>query len=452
MNGFANMLSHLKRLLVSARTGLFTLSSGKKVGRFAIVMILLLDMQVLYSVLSGASRAGESAELPVSRVPAQCQSFYKTFPSMKDDEKLEFVAAFDPKKGRDPTRALTASAGVYEPEVEAEPAAEATAIVTADAAGDAASNAAPDAAPDASSATQSATQNVASSATASASADATSIERSDTAQVAQACKDARGEFTALGKDAHFFSLYQERAQLISGNAALQGQISSLTDSYDSALLEKIAGQKSADSILPAAAQDIRKKIDRARSDLASQTAQIQTLRQQILRSAPFSRLLAFAKRPAAQAEIDRDLSAYQRALQLYPVKSLGLSVLFLMPLLAIAIGWNRRAKRRDAPLQTMASSHMILIALLPILFKIFYFFYELIPHTFFSRLFDLLTAMNLTYLWNYVAIIGSILLVSLVIWISQKFVLNSARKRRSRIKRSECVACEEKLSSRELPY
>ncbi len=391
------MFSNLNRLRQQARIGLFTLPSGKRVGKFALVMILLLDIQVLYSVLNGASRAGESVRPPVSRVPEKCTSFYTDFPKMKDDGKIEFVAGFMPTKDHEPSPGMLTDTGRYDVQP-----------------------------------------------------DATTAVRGGA--VAEACAQAHAELQRLGQSQAFFGFYQERAELTRQNAELEGEISNLKSTYDSALLEKIAGQKSSDSILPSAAQDTRKKIENANSELDQHKKRLQKIHSEILGSTAFAQLLEFARRPLATSEIERERAQYRRAFQLYPVKSVGLEILFLLPLLVIAAAWNRRAKRRDAQLQTMASSHMILIALLPILFKLFYLIYELIPHTFFSRLFALLTALNLEYVWNYVAIIGSILLVSFVIWISQKFVLNAARRQRGRIKHCACVVCEEKLSSRAIAF
>ena len=392
------MFTKLKRLLINARVGLFTLSSGKKVGRFAIVMILFLDVQVLYSVLSGASRAGESAQHPVSLVPTRCESVFKELPKMQEDAKLEFVASFALKKNSSDPLLELLSPNNWEPR---------------------------------------------------ADGSATDAKRY---QVADACKQAHAQIKALVQYPGTAAAYDERARLAEERAALQIEISELKSSYDSALLEKIAGQKSSDSILPSAARDTRAKIESANARLEENKRKRERVSQQIIASAQFVHLVQFAQQAGPNAEIARDNALYARAIQLYPVKSLGLSILFLLPLLIVAIVWNRRAKRRDAPLQTMASSHMILIALLPILFHVFYFIYELIPHTFFTQLFDLLAGLHLEYIWNYVAIIGSVLMVSFVIWVSQRFVFNSARKRRSRIKHSECIACEEKLSSRSITY
>lgn len=66
-------------------------------------MILLLDVQVLYIVLNGTSRAGESVQPPVSREPEKCPVLHADFPKRKDDAKIELDAGFAPQRDRDPS-------------------------------------------------------------------------------------------------------------------------------------------------------------------------------------------------------------------------------------------------------------------------------------------------------------------------------------------------------------
>ena len=98
----------------------------------------------------------------------------------------------------------------------------------------------------------------------------------------------------------------------------------------------------------------------------------------------------------------------------------------------------------------MASSYTVFISVVPILLKIAYFIYDLLPHTF-TQIFHMLLALNILFLWNYFVILANILIFGFIILISQKYVFNSEGQR-NRTKYKDGVACEERLESFALKF
>ena len=85
------MLQKLKEYLMSAKNRLFTLSSGKRIGKFALLLILLLDLQVLYLVIDGADKAGKFVRYPISPVSPTCEMLFEKYSTSTDVEKISFI-------------------------------------------------------------------------------------------------------------------------------------------------------------------------------------------------------------------------------------------------------------------------------------------------------------------------------------------------------------------------
>lgn len=389
---------NISSLFVFGKKRLFTLSSGKKIGWFSLLLILCLDLQVLYFVLDGTDKAENTVSYPTNPVPEMCKGFFDLFTHSKQAEKIDFLRSY--VFSNDANRSLRG--------------------LIADGFED----------------------------------DNISLSREQAAEAATAkeCVNARSELLKIREDR---DLRGDFAQLHSFDveiSRLQGEIDRLKRSYDSSLLEKIAGQEKKNSILPASADQTKNEIDTKSAQVASIQNQIQGTQQAILVSPAITQMVNFSRESHTDVEFPVLEKVYNREVVLHPVKSLGMGLVFLFPLIMASMLWHSRALRKDAPVQIMASSHLSFVFCLPILFKLFDFIYRLLPLAFLSKFIDFLSSLNIAFIWNYIVIIVSIAVVGLVIIISQKFIFNALRRQRNKIKNKECAACGERLQNLETPF
>lgn len=242
-------------------------------------------------------------------------------------------------------------------------------------------------------------------------------------------------------------VFRQSDQVREKISTVQSEINSLKASYDSALLEKIAGQKREVSILPAEAGKIKERIAQNENELENLHAQENRLEQSIEQHALIGEYTSFIEKSPYVADFAKERERYARLAYWYPVKVLLAEIAFLLPLLLLAVVWNARVLKSQNNSQVLISSHLILVCLVPIFSRIVYFFYELLPHQLISELIDWLNQLNLGFIWRYVAIIGGIAVCLAVIVVAQKTVFSPARTRAIRLRKLLCRACGEKLHS-----
>src|SRR5690606_28811921 len=66
---------------------------------------------------------------------------------------------------------------------------------------------------------------------------------------------------------------------------------------------------------------------------------------------------------AERDQLRADLDRLQRW---YPVQRLGMDLVFLLPLLGLFYSWNAASLRRQRPVQTLVSSHLLVVAFIPV--------------------------------------------------------------------------------------
>jgi predicted RNA-binding Zn-ribbon protein involved in translation (DUF1610 family) len=285
-----------------------------------------------------------------------------------------------------------------------------------------------------------------------ASESGTADRSSEGTEVLPVCIQIRDKLRTFAGDPVLGGLFRELDQRVSKIDSLHSDMEELKSSYDTALLEKIADQKREDSILPAEATKIKGLLAAKAAALAGlEKKQAETRR--ILENQPAIRdYTAFAESLPIAAEFGRARQEYERLAFWYPVKVLAAQVSFLLPLLLLAILWNRRALNRRSDVQTLITSHLILVCAVPVFLIFLEFIYELLPHRLLADLVETLERLNLGFLWNYVAIVGGIVISLALILIAQKTYFSPARQRSVRLRKTLCLACGEKLRSADQPW
>jgi hypothetical protein len=247
--------------------------------------------------------------------------------------------------------------------------------------------------------------------------------------------------TALGS--LFIDFNKRRDQLSSINS----EIEELKYSYDSALLEKVAGQKREDSILPAEATKVKSIIARKTAELAELENKLADIRKAIENHPLIPEYAAFVDALPYASEFATARAEYEQLSFWFPIKVFIAELCFLLPLLLLAIVWNLRALNVQSHTQTLISSHLILVSAIPIFTRMLYFVYDLMPHQLLADLIASLEQLNLGFLWNYIAIFGGIGVGLLLIVIAQSTLFSPIRQRSARLRKVLCRECGEKLHS-----
>lgn len=261
------------------------------------------------------------------------------------------------------------------------------------------------------------------------------------------CQNVRNLLLLTVANKGLIALYSQRENQSREIKIIESKISDLKSSYEAALLERVANQSREDSILPASATQIKGEIARFNSDLSAlQTQKADT--QAALESNPVLLLYeAKVNDLLASGEFDQALRTYQHEVFVYPFKVMLVQVVFLLPLLVLAIYWNVRAIRRQDDSKILISSHFVIVCLLPIFLRVLQFVYELLPEYLIDSIVGRLARLNLIFLVNYGVVLGGIGGGLLVIFIAQRTYFRPARLRMIRLRKMQCNACGEKLSS-----
>ncbi len=233
---------------------------------------------------------------------------------------------------------------------------------------------------------------------------------------------------------------QAREEAISQLEAKNAQI---RQEYDSTLLEQIAGQPQSQSINAVGAAQAKATLEANNAKIATLNQEKQRLGQDLIQQPPSQAFLSFLNQGEPFNAVE---AGYIQARFWHPTQQLLLQILFLAPLILIASFMHRWAWQRNFGLLALISWHLLVIFLIPIVFKLF----EVLQFgVIFSGLVSLITALfgSLLFLVNYVYI----LLVPLVgfglIKFGQRFLFNPPSQASHRLQKSRCLNCGRKIQA-----
>jgi ribosomal protein L40E len=234
--------------------------------------------------------------------------------------------------------------------------------------------------------------------------------------------------------------FEERNTLLKEARALQRQIGALKGGYDTSLLESIAGEKEGQA-----------NVDKIRKDVQDKTSSLNALRGQIdgleqkIDSDDRVKLL-WEKLQGLQQPDREALKSDLRSLNSwYPVTRLGMELVFLLPLLAIFNVWNNVSIRRNRGIQTLVSSHLLVVSFIPLFFKIVETVYDIIPKILLKKLIELLEKFNLVAIWYYLVMALGVAAALFTIYIFQKKLFSREKLIQRRIAKGQCQKCGSQL-------
>lgn len=244
----------------------------------------------------------------------------------------------------------------------------------------------------------------------------------------------------IKNDKAMASNFDERTKAVREAEELQRRIGQLKGRYDTALLETIARQPE-----PAT------EVDATRAEFKQKSSALNSLKTRIaaldeLINADPTVAALWARLQSSQASDRQALLAELRTLNFwYPVKKLGMQMIFLLPLLALFYLWNSASIRNSRGLQTLVSSHLLVVSFIPVFCKLLETIYDIIPKKLLQSLMALLKSMKLVAVWHYLIIALAIGAALFLIYIFQKKLFSREKLLERRISRGECQQCGKRM-------
>jgi predicted RNA-binding Zn-ribbon protein involved in translation (DUF1610 family) len=211
--------------------------------------------------------------------------------------------------------------------------------------------------------------------------------------------------------------------------------------YDSTLLEKIAGQRSDQSINAVSAEKAKQRLDENNRNISTLSQEISNLKNQLVTK---SESVTFINLLKDNKQFETVEAGYKQASFWYPSIQLAFQSLFLLPLIFVALLVHKFAQRRRYGLISLLSWHLLVIFLIPLILKIFEF---LQVGAVFEFLFNIISALlgGLLFLISYVYILVIPLIGFGIIKFLQRVVFNPKVQAANRVQNSRCINCAKKI-------
>jgi hypothetical protein len=205
--------------------------------------------------------------------------------------------------------------------------------------------------------------------------------------------------------------------------------------YDTSLLEVIANKNSTSESTIALKIQTSELTGKLNSLAENSAASVSLLSQNSLIIEFFSVIENSKQNRDRLLEDLRELNFW------YPVKRLGMEMIFLMPLILIFFLWNSKSITANRPYQRLVSSHLLIVVFIPVIFKVIELVYGILPRKFLDNLFDFLESFNLVGLWHYTMMAASIGAALALIYIMQKKIFSQQKITQKRIAKGDCQNC-----------
>ena len=267
-------------------------------------------------------------------------------------------------------------------------------------------------------------------------------EKVDDNDIHPLCQTCIGTIKKIKKNDNIKSLFNKREQLDEHFSNLEGEIKSLKTLYDTWLLEKISDNNNSmdKNNIHAIKQNIFRKRNEANSLINQITSIDATLNNNSDIALLFQTIDKIDKNSRENLKADLENIKFW-----FPAKKLLMQLIFLLPLFVIFYLWTSKSKKKGSGLQTLISSHLLVITFIPVFLKISEAIYDIIPKKILKMLWDLLISLKLVAVWHYFIILLSIGFALLTIYIIQKRIFNRDKLIERRIIKGYCINCGKKI-------
>ena len=260
--------------------------------------------------------------------------------------------------------------------------------------------------------------------------------------VHQVCAPYRDLLEQITKDKDLQLAFESFSKANRELTDLQRRIGSMKGAYDTALLEKMAQQDQEQTDVSQVKGDVHTKTN----SLNALTSQLASLELRINGNKLI--VLLWEKMERLQ-QTSRDMlrEEIRSAVFWYPLKKLLMQLAFLLPLLAVLAAWNTVSLKKERDLQILVSSHLVVIACIPVFARIVSTVYDIIPKILLKQLIEWLEAFNLVAIWYYLAIGLAIGASLFIVYIFQKKLFSVEKTMERRIERGQCMDCGKSIQS-----
>jgi pyrimidine operon attenuation protein/uracil phosphoribosyltransferase len=261
-------------------------------------------------------------------------------------------------------------------------------------------------------------------------------ERADREPVHAVCAPLMQAYFAIRDDKEVSRNLGDLLTLQKETRDLRTELERLKGSYDTALLEAIASKEQMERQVASVKQQITEKTDAMNEMVRRQRLLTETVEQN-------QRVSTFYGVVAGVSESDRTAlrDDLRRMNFWYPVKRLGMEMLFLLPLFLVFYAWNARSITRNRPFQALVSSHLLVVAMIPAIFKLIELVYDILPRKLLRQVFELLESFKLVAIWHYLLIAAAVLGALALIVLFQRKLFSHEKLMQRRIAKGQCQHC-----------
>ena len=254
------------------------------------------------------------------------------------------------------------------------------------------------------------------------------------------CAPLVAAYEAVRDDAGLARNLQESQRLRREIGDLRAELTRIKGAYDTRLLEAIAGKDDEAKDTAAIRATVSEKTAALDARVGAQALLDASIEQDPRVRVLFERVdkVSDADRTALRDELRR-LDFW------YPAQRLGMEMLFLLPLVAAFYFWNAKSIAASRPFQTLVSSHLLVVVLIPVFFKLAELVYDIIPRRLLRQLFELLESLRLVALWHYLLIALAIAAALALAYLFQKKLFSREKLLQRRIARGLCQDCGQRL-------
>lgn len=221
---------------------------------------------------------------------------------------------------------------------------------------------------------------------------------------------------------------------------LNSELSRTKGAYDTSLLEKMANQEKSSTRSESLKKDIAHKTESVNSLVKKK----ELLESSLIQDKRISKLFAIIE-SISSSDRDKLRDELRQENFWYPVKRLGMEMIFLVPLFLVFYFWNARSISGHRPFQTLISSHLLVVVFIPVFFKVIELVYDIIPKKLLKQIIELLESLKLVALWHYFLIGISILVALGLVYFFQKKLFSREKLLEKRISKGLCQDCGKRL-------
>jgi RNA polymerase subunit RPABC4/transcription elongation factor Spt4 len=255
-----------------------------------------------------------------------------------------------------------------------------------------------------------------------------------------ACAPIARAFKTMRDDESLSRSLNETRKLSQETRDLRAELERMKGAYDTSLLETIARKQQAEAHVASIRKEMAAKTS-ALNELVRKQAFVEaSLEREPRVQALFT--LAAGVSDASRNALRDDL---RRMNFWYPVQRMGMEMLFLLPLLLVFYYWNSRSIAASRPFQTLISSHLLIVVLIPVFFKLVELLYDIIPRKLLKTIIGVLESFKLVAIWHYLLIGASILIALGLIYLFQKKLFSREKLMQRRIAKGLCQNCGQHL-------